>query len=399
MEERNDTRTSTFNQNSQLVELSQQETHNSSQSCLLQARIASNLAKSQKIETENDTESSEDLDFEALSNFEDISPQDSTTSDSDETVISDFDELEGVSDGELAFSDQSQPSSPLLLLGSTKTTLRLSSITHDHENPHTSLDHEVAMDTTPMEPMDTSCEHKGNFDEVEGYCCSDEDNTMCSPMIVFQDRNAPRDPISSQTQFMCSQVSGDDSIAALPDLEREQHTPGIHEQAKKPKDECDTDHDSMSHLSDREWTELSFESPVFIQGGNGNNDQIYSTDCCNNITGTATQQCIPPTVANDESCEHENATDFQNNSAFDSLEHYEDTLSQDDTICIDALVTSASHNSTELSSATTCSYAMLARRNDLCEDDGAVVRGVAPERITNSPLTNDITDEDFCWEE
>lgn len=368
-EERNDTRTLT----SIPPDLSQQETRESSQSGLFLARVASNLTSSQKTGIDDYTESSEDLDFDALSNFEDMFSQDNTTSDSDETIISDFDELEGVSEGELSFSDQSQPPSPLLL-GSTKTTL--SNITH--KSPPTSL--EVVQDNTnaiPIEPMDTSCEDKANVDE--GNCCGDEASTMCSPMLACRDTNSPSGQISSQTQSsLCMHADGDDLIGALPNSEcEEQHIPWTHEQVKKPKDECDIDNDSMSHLSDREWTELSFESPVFIQGGNGNDTSV----------GGFT-----------------NSTRLHNNSAFDCLEDYEDTLSQseDETICADAVFTPACHNSMK-SSDTTCSNAVSTHINSLCENGGTtVVRGVAPVLVatcTASPLTHDITDEDFCWDE
>ena len=400
VEEQSDTRPLTFNQNSQLV-LPKQENYNSSQSGLFQARIASNLAASQITGIDNYTESSEDLDFEVLSNFEDLSSQDETTSDSDETIISDFDELEGVSEGELLFSDQSQPSSPLLL-GSTKAILS-NFIQLDHERSPTPLGVTIAMgNAIPIEPMDTICEDKANFDERN--CYRDEDSTMCSPMIVCQDVNSPSGQISSLTHSsICTQANGDDLIAAFPNSEyTEQHIPGTHEQAKELKDDGDTDNDAMSHLSDREWTELSFESPVFIQPGSGNNASVGSTvtRCCN-ITGTATctQRCVLPTVTHGETHRFTNSTQLQNNSAFDCLEDYEDTLSQseDETICADALVTTAYHNSTELSD-TTCSNTML---TSLCEN-GAVMRGVAPELVatcTTSPSTHDVTEEDFCWEE
>ncbi len=370
VEERNDARTLT----SIPPDLSQHETRESSQSGLLQARIASNLTASQKTGIEN-YDTSEDIDFEALSNFEDTCSQDhSTTSDSDETVISDFDELEGVSEGELSFSDQSQPRSPILL-GYTKTNVM-------HKSPPT-LDN---ADAIPIEPMDTSCEDtcKANFGEVN--CYSDEDSTMCSPILVCRDMSSP---ISSRihSSSLCTQSVGNGLFAALPDSEyEEQHIPGTHEQAKEPKDEGDNilefDNDTMSHLSDKEWTELSFQSPVFIQGGSGNAASVGSMQRCNVGTAMCAQRCTPlPTVRHGETHGFTNSTRLQNNSAFDSLEDYEDTLCQceDETVCVDSLATPASHNGSD---TTTCSNTMLTRT------------------CTASPLsTHNITDEDFCWEE
>lgn len=395
-EERNDSRILT---STPTPDLSQQKANESSQSGLFHARIASKLTASQKTGTDDYTQSSEDLDFEALSNFEDTTSQDGTTSDSDETNISDFDELEGVSEGELSsFSDQSQSLSPPLLDSTKTTTLLKFSVAH--ESAPTSF--EVAVDNVSairVEPMDTSCE---DFDE--GNCHSDEDGTMCSPMLVCRDMNSPSGQISSQkhhSSLSCTQGVGDKLTAALPDSGcDEQHIPGTHEEAKKPKDEGDDD--TMSHLSDKEWTELSLESPVFMQGGYGNDTLVGSKQCCN--VGTAiscTQRCILPTVGHGETHGFTNSAQSQNNSAFDCLEDYEDTLSQseDETICVDALVTPANHNSTQ-SSDTICSDSMLTRTDSLCEN--AEVRGMAPEPIatcSTSPLTHDITDEDFCWEE
>ena len=360
VEERNDVKTLT----SIPPNLSQQETRDRSKSSLLQARIASNLAASQKTGIESYDDSSEDLNFEALSNFEDTCSQDGTTSDSDETVISDFDELEGVSEGEVSFSDQSQPQSPLLL-GSTRTN-----ITHETL---------PSADAIPIEPMDTSCD-----DEDEGNCYSDGDGTMYSPVLVCRNVNS-----QAHSSSLCAQ---NDLIAALPNSEcEEQHIPGTHEQAKEPKDQGDNimDNDTMS---DKEWTELSFESPVFIQGGNGNNTSIGSLQCCSVSTAMCVQQCTLPTVGYGETHRFTNSPRLQNNSAFESLEDYEDTLSQseDETVCVDALVTSANHNSMQWSDTTTCSNTML--------------MAVAPHQpvsiCTDSPLlTHNITDEDFCWEE
>ena len=363
-EDRNSTRTLT----SIPSNLSQQETPDSSRSVLLQARIASNLAASQKTRT---NDSSEDLDFEALSNFEDTYSQDGMASDSDETVISDFDELEGMSEGELSFSDQSQPQSPLLL-GSTMTN-----VTQNKSPP--------SADAIPIEPMDTSRD-----DKDEENCYGDEDSTMYSPMLVCQNLN-------SQAHFstLCTQ---NDLNVALPSSEcEEQYIPGTQEQAKEPKDQGDNnimDNDTTSHLSDKEWTELSFESPVFIQGGNGNDTSVGSLRCCS--VGTAAmcvQRCTLPTVVgHGETHRFTNSPLLQNNSAFESLEDYEDTLSQceDETVCVGALVTPADHNSMQWSDTTTCS--------------DTVLMAVAPHQpvytCTDSLLsTHNITDEDFCWEE
>jgi hypothetical protein len=196
-------------------------------------------------------------------------------------------------------------------------------------------------------------------------------------------------PISSRihSSSFCTQSVGDDLIASLPDSEYEkQRIPGTHEQAKEPKDEGDNilNNDTMSHLSDKEWTELSFESPVFIQGGNGNAASVGSTQRCTVGTAMCAQQCTPlPTVRHGETQGFTNSTRLQNNSAFDSLEDYEDTLFQceDETVCVDSLVTPVSHNSSD-TTCTTCSNTMLTRT------------------CTASPLsTHNITDEDFCWEE
>ena len=363
-EERNGTRTLT----SIPSDLSRQETPDSSRSVLLQARIASNLAASQKTRI---NDANEDLDFEALSNFEDTYSRDGIASDSDETVISDFDELEGVSEGELSFSDQSHPQSPLLL-GSATTN-----ITQNKSPP--------SADAIPIEPMDTSCDDKN-----EGNCYDNGDSTMYSPMLVYQNMSS-----QAHSSTLCAH---NDSIAALPNSEcEEQHIPGTHEQAKEPEDQGDNnivDNDTMSHLSDKEWTELSFESPVFIQGGNGNDTSVGSLQCCS--VGTAAmcvQWCTLPTVVgHGETHRFINSPLLQNNSAFESLEDCEDTLSQceDETVCVDALVTPADHNSMQWSDTTTCS--------------DTVLMAVAPHQpvstCTDSPLsTHNITDEDFCWEE
>ena len=364
VEERNGTRTLT----SIPSDLSQQETPNSSGSVLFQARIASNLAASQKTRI---NDSSEDLDFEALSNFEDSYSRDGITSDSDETVISDFDELEGVSEGELSFSEQSQPQSPLLLGSATTNVIQ-------NKSP-------PSADAIPLEPMDTSCD-----DKDEGNCYGDEDCTMYSPMLVCRNMSS-----QAHSSTLCAQNA---LIAALPNSEcEEQHIPGTHEQAKELKDQGDDnimDNDTMSHLSDKEWTELSFKSPVFIQGGNGNDTSVGSLQCCS--VGTAAmcvQWCTLRTVVgHGETHRFTNSPLLQNNSAFESLEDYEDTLSQceDETVCVDALVTPADHNSMQWSDTTTCS--------------STVLMAVAPHQpvstCTDSPLsTHNITDEDFFWEE
>ena len=385
-EEQNDARTLI----SSPLNLSQQETHESSQSGLFQARVASNLTASQKSGIDDYTDSSEDHDFEALSNFDDLSSQDGTTSDSDETTISDFDELEGVSEGELSFSDQSHPQSPLLL-GSTKTTL--SNVVNI--SPPTCISLEDARANAiavPIEPMDTGCE-----DRDKENCCSDNDSTMCSPVLAYQYVNSP---ISLRTN--CTESVGGDLIAALPNSEcEEQHIPGTREEAKKPEDEGDTDNDTMSHLSDKEWSELSFESPVFVQGGNGNNALVGHTQCCK--VGTARvgtqQQCILPTVTCDETGQFTNSIQLRKNSAFDCLEDYEDTLyqSEDETLCVDASAPHM-HSSIRLSD-TTCSDTMLTRRDSPCEKDGTAPAAELSATSTTSPLsTHDITDEDFCWD-
>lgn len=369
---------------------SQQETQNSGQLAgLLQARVASNAMLTQQTLDDHST-SSEDHDFEALSTFEEFCVEGGTmSSDSDQTVVSNFDDLEGVSEGELSFSDQSQPPSPPLL-----STTCMPGSTHNETAQNNNIfvgeTANSTTDATPIEPMDTEC--TATHDETN--CFSNKDN--CS-MSTPQDMDSTTDQATSWS--ICTQ-SGDHLAAglAVASPEHTQQIPGMWEQAKD-----DDGDDELSHLSDKEWGELSFESPVFIQATNRGSDSTkpaYATPFSNTSTATQHKILSPDTEYSTEACHSEEneltqatrteachselpklTTDIRTNSAFGCLENYEDTVSEDDTICVHPVVPQLRQNHGNLCGPTlTC----------------AAVMGLATH--SEELLTCDVTDDDFCWE-
>ena len=313
----------------------------------------------------------------------------------------------------MSFSDQSQPSSPLVL----STMPMPKNVTG--KNNYTRIPIGKTADSagvTPMEPMDTIDAATASLDETN--CFSDDDtcNTL-SPKVMLQDM----DPTTSQDatqQSVCTPEEDNGLTAALSVAGREydQHsTSGTWQQLAKKPTTCyyDDDDDKLSHLSDKEWTELSFQSPVFLQAENRGN---HSTPFTHNVrpTSTATQphtllpgaECwtVPMTcqgvpngltqmmymwqteAGHSETQLLTQTIDLQRNSAFDCLENYDDSPSEDDAMCNPHVVPPSSKDGGDLCGIThtptgvSCGVSM----GVATQDDGL--------------LTCDVTDEDFCWE-
>lgn len=374
---------------------------------LFQARIVSNTALTQQTFDDN-SNSSDDFDFEALSTFEEIPPV--VASGSDKTVISDFDELEGVNEGEMSFSDQSQPSSPLIL-----STIPTSKNVTEKNYTRISVGGTAnSAGVTPAEPMDT--EHTATASLDETNCFSDEDtcDTLC-PKVMLQDMDSTTSQnATQQSVYTPEEDNGLTAALSVAGQEYDQHIIGMWEQAKKPTscydDEDDDDDDKLSHLSDKEWTELSFQSPVFLQAENRDNCSIPFT---RNAYPTSQPHTLPPgaecwivhtagqgvpngltqliwqtETGNSETQMLTQTTDLQRNSAFDCLENYKDSLSEDDTMCTQKVVPPLSKDDGDLCGITHTSTP----REVSCE----VAIGMATQN--DGLLTCDVTDEDFCWE-
>ena len=382
-----------------------------SQAGLFQARIASNKALSQQNLTDAH-DSNEDFDFEALSAFEDVVSSEGSVDSggSDETVVSDFDELEEVSEGELSFDDQSQPPSPVLLSTTSELTLTRDNVVmknhHGSQLVGATVKESRAHGTTTTleEAMDTQ-----DMDETNIF--SDEDciaDVVDYPQQVGTENNITN--LVAGTALSCD--------------ETEQHVPGRWEQAKKPND--DSSDDDMSHTSDKEWTEMSFESPEFLYGNN-------STPCVHTRHPTSKYTTIsqekhnilPLSVEkyddntedtdNTEICKvtHCQALELRTDSAFDSLEDYDETLSVSEfetiqvvsatdtlTICNNQNAMPSTNDENNIMDS---SQKMLTQECTLVGSAEFRMRDVSKklEIVSDTEggvLTCDVTDDDFCWD-
>lgn len=460
---------------------------------LFQARIASRVIQSQsQYNSADDCNRNEDFDFEALSSFEDVrSLRDSSVaSDSDdETVASDFDELRGVSDRELSFCDQSPRSqSPLLLSTSTSTHTM-------HELPHSNIaaaqNHSISVAATAegiggtttvsmdvdnstiamsmdidntasqdetnffdnedcmtgstiisMQDFDTCttrqtylqnvCNHArktliaANVDcdqhipekleEAQKWisdCCIDDcevshlsdrewtELSFASPEFLHGNKNC------SKSAVMCTSAH---PITSSPNSE--QHVPGRLEEAKQTTDDI-MDDDEMSHLSDKEWTELSFASPDFLRSNNGGPNSTTSASMyATHPTDTKTaEHCIlhpnlkqlTEKTNNQDNCEATLSSHLHNSTAFDLLEDYEETLSMtidSDAVNSNQASTSDSRNSTCVVRSS-CDQSTSYNGIFLCDHDtyGEIAeRGGLREGALLTCVDIDITEDDFCWE-
>ena len=349
---------------------------------LFQARIASNVhvaevGVSQQTQLDN-YDSSEDVDFETLSSFDDTALGESGTGDldSDETAVSDFDVLEGVSEGELSFSDESQlPSPPMLTNKAVLSHLRYG---------HTPSAEATTNNVILTESMDT----KETDDFGELSCVSDGDDTASYPMNS-QITNSTAEQALSHS--LCAQ---EEMVAALPSSVCSQHIPGTPEQAKT----CDHSDDNSSCLSDKEWTELSFTSPLFLLCGKGGNDSIRGTYA----VATSQPQILPAVecwTTNTHTQVHgydlQQHTNSQKKRAFAHLGDYEHTLGEDNTMCTDPYTTSSVRGSMALCGESQIEVRTPTHEDVRCKD------GEATQLISDSQdisVTCDITDDDFCWD-
>ena len=346
--------------------------------------------------TERTCCSRDDIDFEALCTIEEtLSSEGSVASDSDETTVSDFDELGEVSNGEVSFSNHSQPPSPSLLEKPVHYYNRLVEATDD---------------TTYTECMDTV-----ELSESTYFC--NEDNKTYSNCNNMNSAST----INQGLLHSVYQQTADCAIAeSLPSSEKSQHVPGPREQAKKPSDDDAGSEDnsmSLNNLSDEEWSEITFPSPLFLQAvDNGPNHptsmiSIHSTVAppSANSTTTTAEYCMAQPNSKHVSTEMDfetcDSTQAHMTSAFDLLEDYDVALFEEDAIFMDAKSTSLRQRCEDSCACVNGSCHVTAAQRD--EKSGAIIeRGVASQRPVCEPcscdddglLTCEVTDDDFCWE-